>query len=178
MSIYRPVNFAALPSFFSFEDIPEDQIISTSYLGTPIYSNLIFEANPDTPENEPFVMNSVVMAISKTKSIVQTAIQGRPGTVKEYINEGDFSIGVRGKIVSENQLVAPEAEVIALKNLLNLPSTLEVSSFFLQYFDIVTVVVQDYQIAEVPGSRNEFDFFLNMISDTPIELQLNANTPI
>ena len=178
MSILRPVNFGALSTFFSVEDIQQDQIVATTYLGTPVYSNLIFEANPDTPENEAITLNSVIMAVSKTKNIVQTAIQGRVGTVKEYISEGDYSIGVRGKIVGEDQLIAPEDQIVALKNVLNLASTLEVSSFFLQYFDIATVVVEDYQIAEVPGSRNEFDLFIQMISDTPIELQINANTPI
>lgn len=151
-----------------------DPVISRTYLGTPVYSNLIFSANPNTPENEDLILNTVIMVIQRRKNIVKTELQGRDGTVKEYINKGDYQVLIRGEIVSELPLVFPVDLVTALRNVLDLPSTIEVAGNFLSVFDVDTLVIETYEIGEKAGFRGSVPFRIQAISDDPIELQINA----
>lgn len=148
-----------------------DDPIGTTYLGTPVYSNLIFEANSDTPENRALVLDTVLMEVDIIKNVVMTQIPGRDGTVKEYINRGDYEILIQGVIVSPYARVFPKDEVTALRNLLDLPTSLSVSSSFLQIFSVHNIVVLHAKVAEKMGSRNEVPFFINAVSDEPIELK-------
>ena len=151
---------------------PSDNAIKTSYLGTPIYSNLIFDAEPDTPENESLEFDTVLMEVSMSKNIVKTPIQGRNGTVKEYISDGDYLVAIRGEIVSEYPNVYPKDIVNALINLCQVKHQLAVSSFFLQLFSVSSIVIERYTISEKLGSRNSVPFSIEAYSDEPIELQL------
>lgn len=150
---------------------PSDDPIGTSYLGTPVYSNLIFEADADTPENRAMVIDTVLMEVDIIKNVVMTPIAGRDGTVKEYINRGDYEITIQGVISSPMANVFPKDDVTALRNLLDLPKSLAVSSSFLQIFSIHSIVVLHAKIAEQMGTRNEVAFFINAVSDEPIELR-------
>jgi len=150
---------------------PTDDTIATSYLGTPIYANLIFNADPDTPENADLVLDTVLMQVDIPKNVIMTPISGRDGTVKEYINRGDYEIMIEGKIVSPFPYVYPKDLAIALNNLLNLPKSLEVSSSFLQIFSIHNIVVLRARIMEQYATRNEIPFLITAVSDDPIELR-------
>lgn len=165
------------PQFFNIpEEEASDRPIKTTYLGTEVYSNLIFNADPDTPENRDFVMDTVLMSITQNKLIKYTDVQGRQGRVKEHISLGDYQIDIRGSIVSEVPLVFPREALEALRNLCELPKQLAVSSSFLQIFSVSSIVVQRYRINEKKGSRNEVPFQITAYSDTPIELEANNFT--
>ena len=43
---------------------------------------------------ERLVMNDAVVAVSRAKNIVTTQLVGRDGTVKEYINAGDYQLNI------------------------------------------------------------------------------------
>lgn len=150
---------------------PSDAPISTTYLGTPVYSNLIFEADPDTPENASLTIDTVLMEVDIIKNVVMTPISGRKGTVKEYISLGDYEILIQGAIVSPYPNVFPKDDVTALRNLLELPKALAIASGFLQIFSVHNIVVLHAKISEKMGSRNEVPFFINAVSDEPIELR-------
>lgn len=150
---------------------PSDDAIRHSYLGTPIYANLIFEADEDTPENAPLVLDTVLMEVNIPKNVVLTPISGRDGTVKEYINRSDYEITIHGIIVSPYANVFPKEEVTALRNLLDLPKALAVSSSFLQIFSVHSIVVMFARVGERMGSRNEVPFTINALEDKPIELR-------
>lgn len=152
----------------------EDQPIGKTYLGTPVYSNLIFNADPDTPENRDLILNDIIMEVSQFRNIVTTPIAGRNGTVKEYISDGDYLISIKGAIVSPQSNVYPKSKIVALKNICRLEKEVAVSSNFLDVFDITYVVINDYTFSEKVGSRNEQPFTINMISDEPIEIKVNA----
>lgn len=167
-----PIGTVLRPETITAEN--SDEVIATSYLGTPVYSNLIFDANPDTPENEDIRLDTVLFTVTQLRNIVKTEIQGRNGTVKEYINNGDYQIEVNGKVVSPEPLVKPVDQITALKNVFDLNSEIEVSSAFLNLFNIGTVVVEEYTFAEQAGYVNEVNFTVRMVSDEPIEILVNA----
>lgn len=148
-----------------------DTEIKKSYLGTPVFSNLVFNADSDTPENTAIVIDTVLMAVTQTKNIVKTFVSGRNGSVKEYIAMGDYEIEIMGAIVSEQANVYPKELAIALKNVLELPKEIAVSSNFLQMFSISSIVVERFRIEEKMGSRNEIPFSIYAISDTPFEIK-------
>lgn len=143
-----------------------------SYLGTPVYSYIEFpEGSYETLQGERVDydgvrINEVLLEISMTRNIVTTAIQGRNGTIKEYVSDGDYQISITGKLVNE-QNSFPETSLNALKEICKVPDTLVVNSPFLQYFDITACVVLDYRFTEIEGFRNVVDFQINLLSDTP-----------
>lgn len=163
-----------LPLIPKVEPEESDEVIATSYLGTPVYSNLIFEANANTPENTDIRIDTVVMTVTQLRNIVKTPIQGRDGTVKEYINNGDYQIECNGLIVSPQANVFPRNDIEALNNLMTLNSSIVVSSSFLNLFNISDVVVEEFSFAEQEGYRNQCAFTFRLISDDPIEIKVNA----
>jgi hypothetical protein len=143
-----------------------------SYLGTPVYSYIEFpEGSYETLIGERIDfdgvrVNEVLLEVSMAKNIITTAIQGRNGTIKEYVSDGDYNISVTGRLVNEKNAV-PEIALNALKEICKVPDTLAVNCPFLQYFDITACVITDYSFTEIEGSRNQIDFSLSLLSDTP-----------
>jgi hypothetical protein len=162
-----------------------DQAIATSFLGTPVYSNLTFLAegsgvgtpttlDPDAGKRD-LRIDTVLLTVQMTRNIVRTAIPGRDGTVKEYVSDGDYLVSVQGAIVSEFPTVFPREDVDLLNRYCLSKQSVSVSSFFLDVFQITTVVIEDVKFLEKEGSRNEVPFELQMWSDRPIEFRLNPN---
>lgn len=167
---------------------PSDSVQGrTSGTNNEFYSSLVFlktkildedeipAGSSDTVEDTRntegnFELPTVLMSISKSKNIVRTEVQGRVGTVKEYISDGDYQIRVSGSLTTDNLTVAPREEYKLLDRFLSLGQSLEVAGSFLVDIDILTVVIIDYDISEVVGTRNQYDFRITMESDDPIEL--------
>lgn len=155
--------------------------IPANAFGTPVYDNLYFPEGSYTDAEtgntiayDALHINGVLMVVNQSKVIVKTQIQGKNGTVKEYISDGDFTINATGTITSDNN-VYPETELQALAEICRVPQTLEVVSTFLnEYFDIDFVIIENYSVSQKRGSRNEVDFTISMISDDK-ELELEEN---
>ena len=178
MAIKDPIIIPQLPPAGTFirpstvVEEPSDDPIGTSYLGTPIYSNLIL--SDDAEELPDLVMDSILMIVTQFRNIVETPLAGRDGTVKEYISDGDFQVEIRGVIISPYKNQYPRDQVVLLKRYCSLKKEISVSSNFLDIFDITTAVVMSYDVGEKVGSRNEVPFTLRLLSDEPIEIKVNA----
>lgn len=145
-------------------------------LGSPVLSFFEFREGAyitggNTVSYSGVRLTSVLVDVTQTKNIVTTAINGRNGTVKEYVSDGDYVIVLTGKIVSNNNIY-PVAEVLALKELMSVPDSLEFSCPFLEQFDITNVVVTDFTLNESEGFRNEQPFTISLLSDSIITLDL------
>ncbi|MGN7818779.1 DUF6046 domain-containing protein [Chitinophaga sp. 22536] len=153
----------------------QDKALYQSTLGTPVLTDLTLEGVTYTGSNGQTVtvpsvkLVTVLMAVSLPKNIVSTAIQGRDGTVKEYIGKGDYQITINGILTGQNGHY-PVDEVIALKRLIDAPVPIRVTSSYLQHLDIYNIVVADFNTAQEPGGYSQQIFTINAISDTPIEL--------
>lgn len=169
---FPPFNYSALAKNFLPPVLPDpsDPEIATTYLGTPVYSNLVFLADPDTRENKDLVFNSVLLTVDQEPLIAETVITGRRGRVREYINLDDYGIFIEGVINSPYPLVFPKEELTAFKNLIELPKALEVASSYLQIFSIHSIVVKRVRFAEMAGTRNQVAFQMFASSDEPIDL--------
>lgn len=165
------------------EDIPLD---GRSMLGTEVFTNLTFKAGSFIPLGggvpiayEKLRLDTVLMTVSQTKNIIRTPIQGKSGTIKEYVADGDFEIDVSGIIVSEGENTYPTDEVEALMELFSIPDSLKITSEFLDHFGVIVpkgmagiseVVITNFNFPQTKGMRNSQLFTCKMISDTPIEL--------
>lgn len=150
--------------------VPEesDTPIATTYLGTPVYSNIIFSGNGVT---EQINLETVMIEVVQEKHIIKTPIQGRKGTVKDYISLGDYQITIRGLIVSPFANVMPKAEIEAFRELLELDESLEIASEFLQMFSVHNIAVERFSFGQMEGYRNQVPFMISAVSDEPIEVR-------
>ena len=150
--------------------------------GTPVFSNL--EIKPfsyDTLDGENIqiangiIIDTVLFTVTQTKNIVKTPIQGRNGTVKEYVSDGDYLIEISGAIVSPDRTY-PQTEVNELIQILKAPLAIPADSLiseFLNWFDIHSIVVESYDIPQTEGTRNQQEFRISAVSDIPVELEID-----
>ncbi len=141
-----------------------------SMLGTPVFSDLLLKREADS-DQEGFYMDSVLLTVSQQKNIVTTAVQGRAGTVKEYISDGDYSVSIDCKVVSDSDY--PESEIKKLIAILKEPDSLVVVSKFLnEFFEIQKLVITNYSAAQQAGRERQQDFQIEAISDTDFIAQI------
>jgi uncharacterized protein (UPF0333 family) len=168
----------------SFEQLPEParrEPVATSLLGTPVYTNIVIRpgsyVNPsgETISYNGMTLNGIVAAVSQSKNIITTAVQGRAGTIKEYIAEGDSQVGLQGVIASPEASRYPQAEIENLVQILQAPTSIAVVSEFLQLFGITDLVIASYSLPQTKGYENIQQFQIDCLSDTPIELLLSRD---
>jgi hypothetical protein len=150
-------------SAISYE--PQDGEDPQSLLGSLIWSDLRLRY-----DDIDIYFDTVLFNVSQAKNIVTTSVQGRDGTIKEYISDGDYEIDVRLLIVNDQSKIYPVDRVNDVIALLRIKDSLEAISPFLQAFNIFNVVVTDYRALSREGFMNTQPFEINMISDNPIEL--------
>ncbi len=138
----------------------------TTWLGTPVFADLRFPRDGKSD----IKLETVLIDVSQRKNIVTTAVQGRNGTVKEYVSDGDFEVRLRGAIVKEGRNSYPTAEVRDLQELLSRPETVKIVADYLRLFNIYSGVITGYSFPQQEGFQNVQLFEINLISDTPEEL--------
>lgn len=154
---------------------PDPQLY-LSTLGTPVLVDLTFHGDTYVDENgntfsfDDFVLVTVLITISQTKNIVKTPIQGRKGTVKEYIGLGDYQVNIAGILTGTNG-VYPRTDVQTLKTIVCAPVALTVTSWYLQMFDINSLVIDSYDIGQDEGGYSRQPFTITTSSDEQVNLR-------
>ena len=155
-----------------------DKPIGTSKLGTPVYSDIIFQAGsyegPTQGQTISFPqvqLQAVLMTVDQAKVIIKTEIAGRNGTAKEYIGLSDYQISINGIITGDNG-VRPTQDISNLKKMLDAPVVIQVASSFLQEMGIDNIVVDSYNLPEMEGGRAYQTFTISCSSDIPQELRI------
>lgn len=155
-----------------------DPSLYKSALGTPVVIDVTFQGvkYTDFVQNRQITtdqvrLETVLCTVSRPSIIVKTQIQGRNGTVKEYIAKDDFVVTING-IISGLNGQYPEAAVLAVQRLCEAPVAIPVVSRFLNGLGIYNLVVEDYSMPQTAGGISRQDFTINAISDEPIELQI------
>lgn len=176
------------PKLFDVDSIQNEESDRMSYLGTSVFSNLEIPAGQYKNikgEVIPFDgirIDTVLFDVSIEKNIVRTPINGRDGTVKQYISLGDYAISCQGIIIGESDAVnagfdvtetnvVPETEIRKLNEIMRVPQEIEVVSEFLDFFDVSTVVIEGASFSQREGFRDSIYFSCGMLSDAPIELK-------
>lgn len=163
------------------EGSPEErEAVATSLLGTLVYSNLVFEPGAYQLAGEEIrydglTINAVLFQVSQEKNVVKTAIQGRSGTIKEYISDGDYQVQIYGTLASPYPDIYPEEDMQTLLKICKAPKAIGVVSEFLQLFEIDDLVIESYTFNQKQGYENIQNFALRCVSDEPVELQLDQS---
>jgi hypothetical protein len=114
---------------------------------------LIFENS----KGKRLVMNDAIVAISRSKNIVTTQLVGMNGTVKEYINDGDYSLNIIvGVAAVRDGVIVDEYPADGLRELrafLDDNEALDVYSEFLDVFDINSIVVKSFSVSQDTASN-------------------------
>lgn len=145
-----------------------------------LFTNVEFSTDKSWETNTPGVFKTfpklkydgVLMSVSQAKKIIKTEIQGRDGTVKEYIGMDDYIVQVNGIIAGKNRQ-APINEVALLKQMLDAPIPIDVSNSFLQNLGIVSLVVDSYELGQQAGGYSYQTFAITFLSDIPQELRIS-----
>lgn len=131
-----------------------------------------------------FIFNECLISLNMEKNIVTTALQGRNGTIKEYISDGDYNITIDAGISNytidqdgEHNIDYPIDAVAELKNILCLPETLEVQSDFLEIFGIKSAVVKSFDLQQETHSNRQ-SINIQMLSDEPYEIRLKEENDV
>jgi len=147
--------------------------------GTDVWVEITFgsvkytDATGKSITTPKITFQAILVSVSFPRNIVKTEIQGRNGTVKEYIGEGDAQISFRGIITGKNGHY-PEEQVAELMKLIKAPVPIPVFSVYLQTMDIDSVIFEDRNLEQEEGGYSYQTFSLNAISDTPQELKITG----
>lgn len=158
--------------------LPADPEFYKSRLGTPVVADITFMPGFYTDDNgrsvnfQGITLDTMLITVAQQKRIVITEIQGRDGSVKEYIGMGDYQVTINGMIIGDNGRY-PSQEVAALKEICKAPVSLQVVSRYLQNLDIFNLVVQDFTFDQAPGGYSQQLFSILCLSDAPVELIIN-----
>lgn len=155
-----------------------DKELYKSTLGTPVVTDLTlsFPQYTDVSQNKVISGASVKLltilcTVSQAKKIVKTDIDGRDGSIKEYIGMDDYAVTINGIITGYNGQ-RPVEQVLALKKVLDAPVPLVVVSNYLNDLGIYNLVVESYDFNQEAGGWSKQDFSITAISDKPLELQI------
>jgi len=166
-----------------YKQIPllgEDDAAGMSLLGTPLFDVLTIEAGktiPDTehPEGEDYpeykFMVDPLIELGQKKEIVETKIVGRKGIVKEMINLSDYSISIKGLIVSGDGTF-PDEEVELLKRICEVGATLSVNSKLFNIFGITNMVIYEATFQPIQGFPDTQPFEITAVADDGLDIVL------
>jgi hypothetical protein len=110
--------------------------------------------------------------VNYPKNIIATPIQGRDGTVKEYISDGDFQINIKGVLFAPNNTF-PLDDFVSLIKVVKAPVPIKVNSWYLQKFGIYNLVITSSSFWQQPGKFSQQAFEISALSDSTIELNIN-----
>ena len=115
---------------------------------------------------------SILVDISYPRKVVKTEIQGRNGTVKEYIGEDDAQLSFRGVIAGTNGSY-PWNLVKELTTVIQAPVAIPVACKHLNEKGINSVVFETRTLGQEEGSYSYQTFTLQAVSDIPQELVIS-----
>lgn len=118
------------------------------------------------------VLENCLFDTSNTKRIVQTAINGKDGTVKEWISNGDIIINVQVNILNKERNY-PVDELIEIMNFLKLNRELSINETHInKILDVSRVVVTSWR--HVPKTWSNYQsIMIDLVSDNTYEIEEN-----
>lgn len=159
---------------------PERDGITVHEIGQPITNPEYWEGRwvlcklrLERENGEGLTFADAVAAASREHRIVSTPLTGRDGTVKEYINAGDWAVNiVIGLQCLEDNVIAdkwPEDELRQLRKLLEANEALRVHSTFLAALNIGRLVIRSYSISQMTEANYQV-VEISAVSDEDYEI--------
>ena len=157
------------------KQVAEDALDATSYLGTPVYGQIIIPSQTytnlqgDDIETEEIIINTALINVTQANEVVTTSIQGRPGTIKEYINLKDYSITINAQIDTgqiDNIREYPVEKLRILGEICRSTAEFNIDSQILNdIFGITDVVFLTLKVPQQEGVMNVVPVQITAISE-------------
>jgi len=117
-----------------------------------------------------------VISVSSRKTIIETPLTERRGTVKELINTEDYEIVIRGFIISDTNDF-PENDVTTLRSIYEQNNALSIQCPLTDIFLLRPdrngsdqVVIRDLKFPAITGVKHIRPYELQLVSDEPFNL--------
>ena len=173
LNIATGASISERSQFAKFDSLTKDEpdFRKGVSLKNPVFGTVEFlpRTYPDADGNvlstPDLVLETVFVSISQSKNIVTTAIEGRNGTIKEFVSKGDFIINISGQLVGKNG-IRPKEEINALREICAANIELSVINTALKEWGIEYLVITGFDIPQNPGGWSVQPFNINAISDT------------
>lgn len=157
----------------------ELDILRTSVLGTPIYSDLSIRAGNYQDNNgntigtyDAINIEVAIFTPDRENNLVITDMQGRDNSVIEYISKKSWRINCAGRIFSSSRNTYPYTAVKNLVTALDSNKSLQVDSWFLNMLGIYNIVIYKRIIPQEEGSMEYQRFEFDAIADYPVVLKI------
>jgi hypothetical protein len=110
------------------------------------------------------------VAVTRSKNIVETALPGRKGTVKELIQIEDTQLQIQGVILGDD---LPETEISELNELFEINEAVQLKNAFAEIFMKAdnTVVIKDLQCPDMKGITGAQAYSFTIVTDSVLELE-------
>jgi hypothetical protein len=153
------------------------------YFGVPTLTSLAFQYKGKRIE-----LPECLITINQDKYIVTTPMQGRDGTIKEYISDGDYTISIDAAVCSyaanaifeldtSKSHAYPSDKIKELMYFLKAKDTIEVQSDFLAFYGVDSVVIKSFgMVQETHSNRQSFN--IQLLSDTAYEIKIKQDATI
>ena len=162
---------------------PDRDGVTMREVGRPITDPAVWEGRwvlcplrLELETGEGLTFADAVAAVSREHRIVSTALVGRDGTVKEYINAGDWSVSlVLGLQAESGGMITdewPGDELRTLRKLLEAKETLRVHSEFLDALNIGRLVIKSYKVPQMTEANYQVAE-ISAVSDEDYEIFSN-----
>lgn len=172
---YRPDD---ITKYLEDKDFIENVIngqqgVSEGYLkstltGLPIlnrYAEISYR-NDNIGFDKTLLLETLFINVDRTKNIVKNQVMGLNGTVKEFVNSGDYIIRLTGTIASDNKWLYPEDQLIDMIDLCNVEDSISISNDYLnKLFQVDSIVVESFSFGQSERFSNIVAYTLNCISD-------------
>lgn len=142
-------------------------------LGLEMFMPITLVHKKDGVETKLLLQNTII-SMKMKKTIVETPLIGRQGTVKEQISIDDWDISIKGMIVSADNEY-PDDAVKELKDFVEINEALDISSVLtaIMLDKDEKIVIKDFDLSEMHGIQHAQGFTMSMISDIKFELILS-----
>lgn len=151
----------------------EDLKDKSKAFGTPVFMPITFKrvSYMDYMNNKRIITPDIYIAacivvINFQKDVVKTSVQGQhsPGTFKEFINQGDYSISIDGLINDDNNLY-PIKNVKWINSIGVAPVKVEVEHKLLNELGIWDIVIESGGYTPKQGIEDQQAFKFECVSD-------------
>ena len=106
--------------------------------------------------------------VGSRNNIIQTVVQGRDYSRKEYISGGDLEVTISGKITSKYPDLYPEAEISKFLKLMQFKGVIDCDNTILRQFKISQLIILNYSF--LPSEyRNIQNYSLSCVAVEPSE---------
>ncbi len=152
----------------TFYDVTEEVPEAYTKFGTPIFGMFVFEETEytylgtryKTPRLE---LPVALVSVSKQNTIVETPLNGRDGTIKEYISTSDYNISLSAILAKQRRYPNDLARII--DQISSAKTSVKISNALLNSLDVFNVVIKSYNVSQVQGKLNLLQLSIEMVSD-------------